>query len=331
MKTRNILGVDFNLLSYGDVTTTIRNWRESREHGYITLTPPYSVMMCRRDEQLRQATNGARLTLPDGVGIILAAMLLGYPHHGRVTGPMLMLRLCEIGRDWGLRHFFYGGRPGVAEALAARLEERFPGLTVAGVYCPPFRELTVQEDAQIVQEMNRCRPDLVWVGLGSPKQEKWMAQHVGRVHAAALIGVGAAFDFHSGRIPWAPPWMRQMGIEWMYRLAREPRRMWRRNISSVAFLAQVLRQGLRDRSLSQAVTAGGRRSRRLRPREADGAEAQGAEASRSGAHRSVSDATEPHHPAPGARTIILDVQIRAEDKSRGEPLGSSDRPHARKP
>jgi len=238
----NVLGAHFSLLSYREVMATIQGWREKQEHHYITLTPPYSVVMCQRDPRLQQATNDASLVLPDGVGIILAARLLGYPHHGRVTGPTLMLRLCDAGRDWGARHFFYGGWPGFTDALVTRLTARFPGLIVTGVHCPPFRELAAKEDIEFVQYVNDCHPDIVWVGLGSPKQEKWMAQHVGRIRSAALIGVGAAFDFHSGRIPWAPKWMRQMGIEWAYRLAIEPRRMWRRNVSSFVFLAQVLTQ-----------------------------------------------------------------------------------------
>ncbi len=246
MKEHNICGVDFSLLSFRDVMTAIQDWRENREQHYVTLTPPHSVVMCRRDRHLQQATDGASLTLPDGVGIILAAKLLGYPHHGPVPGPTLMLKVCEGGRRLGVRHFFYGGRPGVAEALVARLTTQFPGLAVAGAYCPPFRQRAWEVDAEVVRHINRCQPDIVWVGLGSPKQEKWMAQHVGRINAAALIGVGAAFDFHSGRIKWAPKWMRKMGIEWAYRLAKEPKRMWRRNVNSFVFLAEVLGQCLQS-------------------------------------------------------------------------------------
>jgi N-acetylglucosaminyldiphosphoundecaprenol N-acetyl-beta-D-mannosaminyltransferase len=239
---RNILGISFNLIGYSDVLTTITSWRCRGERHYITLTPPHSVILCHRDRQLRQATDRAGLILPDGTGIILAARLLGYAHCGRVTGPTLMLKLCDGGCAQGFRHFFYGGQPGVADRLAERLRAQFSRLTVAGTCCPPFRPLTAAEDAAMVRQINRCHPDIVWVGLGSPKQEKWMAEHVGRIEAAALIGVGAAFDFHSGHVRWAPAWVRKAGLEWAYRLTREPRRMWRRNLSSVVFLAQVLRQ-----------------------------------------------------------------------------------------
>jgi exopolysaccharide biosynthesis WecB/TagA/CpsF family protein len=242
MKAYNILGTHFSLLTYKDVMRTIMHWRDKQERHYVTLTPPYSVLMCRRDARLREATQAASLTLPDGVGIILAAKLLRYPHHGRVTGPTLMLRLCDWGRAEGLRHYFYGGAAGVADALADRLKQDYPGLKVVGTCCPPFRDLTPTEDTEVVKQVNATRPDVVWVGLGSPKQEKWMARHAGRINATALIGVGAAFDFHSGRVKWAPAWMRKMGIEWAYRLVTEPRRMWRRNVNSLVFVAGVVWQ-----------------------------------------------------------------------------------------
>lgn len=244
MKKYNILGTSFSLLSYEDMLTTIKEWRANQQRHYITLTPPYSVLMCRRDAELQQATQGAALTLPDGVGIILAAKLLRYPHNGRVTGPTLMIKLCDWGRASGIRHYFYGGRPGIAASLADKLTVRFPGLKVAGTYCPPFKKLTSEEHADIVQQINTAKPDIVWVGLGSPKQERWMAQHMGQIDAAAMIGVGAAFDFHSGRAKWAPAWMQKMGIEWAYRLVQEPKRMWRRNLGSFVFLARILHQCL---------------------------------------------------------------------------------------
>ncbi len=242
MKAYNILGTHFSLLSYRDAMTTIVRWRDGRERHYVTLTPPYSVLLCRGDPELNQATARAALTLPDGVGIILAAKVLRYPHHGRVTGPTLMLRLCDWGRAERLRHFFYGGAPGVADAMAGRLTQSYPGLDVVGTYCPPFRRLSPGEDADILEYINGAKPDIVWVGLGSPKQEKWMMVHQGKINAAALIGVGAAFDFHSGRVKWAPKWVRDLGLEWAYRLAAEPQRMWRRDVNSLVFLARILRQ-----------------------------------------------------------------------------------------
>lgn len=170
MKTRRILGTSFSLVSYRDVLATVVRWRDRRERHYVTLTPPYSILMCRRDPIQHEATEAASLTLPDGVGIILAAKLLGYPHCGRVTGPTLMLMLADWGRAEGLRHFYFGGAPGVADALAEKLTKRYLGLDVAGAYCPPFRASTSAEDAEIIRLINETKPDVVWVGLGSPKQ-----------------------------------------------------------------------------------------------------------------------------------------------------------------
>jgi N-acetylglucosaminyldiphosphoundecaprenol N-acetyl-beta-D-mannosaminyltransferase len=233
-----ILGVDFDLIDFAAVLDAIRCWRRDHLRRTIVISNPHSVMMARRDSLMRSATQQAALVLPDGVGIILAARILGLPHHGRITGPALMLYLCDHGRNLGLRHFFYGGSPSVVERLA----DRFPGLDVAGSFSPPFGPIDPEEDQGIVDRINQTRPDVVWVGLGAPKQEIWMARHIGRIQASTLIGVGAAFDFHAGAIPWAPTWIRSLGLEWAYRLCIEPKRLWRRNLDSPRFLLSVLRQ-----------------------------------------------------------------------------------------
>lgn len=240
-----VLGVRFDFTDYDMVIERLRQWRVRGERRYITIANPHCVMTCRRDAEMARATAASALTLPDGVGVIWAARLLGFPNHGRVTGPTFMLRCCDQGRSYALRHYFYGGREGVANTLAARLSEKFPGLTVVGTCCPPFRTLTEEEDQEIVDRINATRPDVVWVGLGAPKQEKWMLAHLGRIEAAAMVGVGAAFDFHSGQVRWAPSWVRKMGLEWAYRLLLEPRRMWRRNLDSPLFAAMVILQRLR--------------------------------------------------------------------------------------
>ena len=247
----DVAGVAFDFVLMRQVIDAVEQWRRARTRNYIVLTNPHSVMLCRRDEQMRRATLTAGLTLPDGVGVVLAAELLGYGRQHRVTGPALMIDVCDRGRDIGLRHFFYGGGEGVADELARRLTSQFDGLIVAGTCCPPFRNLSEAEDADIVDRINASRADIVWVGLGAPKQEKWMRAHLGEIAVPAMIGVGAAFDFHSGNVKWAPKWIRKFGIEWAYRLACEPRRMWRRNLDSPLFLMHVLMQaaGNRLRSL----------------------------------------------------------------------------------
>lgn len=238
-----ILGVRFDFVDCPTVWDTIREWRAEGHKDYITLTPAISIMLCRRDEQLRSATMLAGLTLPDSVGVIVAARILGYPHRGRVPGPDLMLECCDWGRAEGYNHYFYGGAPGVAERLAHSLCCKYPGLRVVGTYCPPFRDLSDDEDAAILERINQVRPDIVWVGLGTPKQEKWMADHVRRVDATSLIGVGAAFDFHSGNIRRARPWIRSLGLEWAYRAAHDPGR-WRRYIDIPRFILSVIEQRL---------------------------------------------------------------------------------------
>jgi N-acetylglucosaminyldiphosphoundecaprenol N-acetyl-beta-D-mannosaminyltransferase len=240
----NILGVGFNLVGYVTVFKKIEQCQEYAGNIYIKLANPHSVMLCRQDSLMKQALDGSDMTLPDGVGIILAAKLLGYPHKGRTTGPMLMLKLCDWGRLKEYRHFFYGGAQQVAEKLAEKLSSMFPGIEIAGTFCPPFRQLTELEDRAVVRYINAAKPDIVWVGLGAPKQEKWMAEHIGKIRAAAMIGVGAAFDFHSGNIKWAPLWIRKFGLEWAYRLLCEPKRLWRRNLDSFRFLAGIIVQRL---------------------------------------------------------------------------------------
>ncbi|TKJ34795.1 MAG: glycosyltransferase [Planctomycetes bacterium B3_Pla] len=254
-KQHDILKIRFNLIAYEIVMKTIERWREAGRRRYVAITNPHSVLLCHRDEQMFRATLEAGMVLPDGVGILLAARLLGYRHYGRATGPTLMLKLCDWGRKNGYRHFFYGGAEGVAARLAANLSNEFPGLKVAGACFPPFRPLTDEEDRSMVEKINSAKPDIVWVGLGAPKQEKWMADHLGRIKATVMIGVGAAFDFHSGNIKWAPALIRRLGLEWAYRLAQNPKRMWRRNLDSPLFLSKVMGQRLSNilRRESQAV------------------------------------------------------------------------------
>jgi len=235
-------GVHFDLIDPDRVAQRIEEWRKNKTRHYICITNPHSVMMCRRDRKMDAVTAGAGLVLPDGIGVILAARLLAYAHQGRVTGPGLMLYLCDKGRAQGWRHYFYGGAKGVADQLAAQLSKRYPGLAVAGACCSVFRPMSPEEDQALVEQINATKPDIVWVGLGTVNQEKWMAAHLGRLTASTMIGVGGAFDVHSGNVPWAPKWIRRCGLEWAYRLALEPRRMWRRNLDSPLFLALVLKQ-----------------------------------------------------------------------------------------
>jgi N-acetylglucosaminyldiphosphoundecaprenol N-acetyl-beta-D-mannosaminyltransferase len=207
---------------------TIDAWIAHREAQYICVTGVHGVMESQRDADLRRIHNAAGLVTPDGMPLVWLSRLLGFRHVTQVCGAELMRAVCAHSVTRGYRHFFYGGAPGVADTLAARLQAQFPGLQVVGVDCPPFRPLTPSEDQAAVARIQAARPDIVWVGLSTPKQERWMAAHVAPLRAAVLIGTGAAFDFHAGLKRRAPRWMQRTGLEWLFRLLLEPRRLWRR-------------------------------------------------------------------------------------------------------
>jgi len=200
-------------------------------------------MESQRDPELLDIHNRSGLTTPDGMPMVWAGRRAGLSGIERVYGPDLMLAVCERSVQEGWSHYFYGGKEGVAEQLAERLSTLFQGLKVVGTYSPPFRALTADESDEIVDMINTAAPDIVWVGLSTPKQEHWMAGHVDRLSASALLGVGAAFDIHAGLLPQAPAWMQRYGFEWFYRLVKEPRRLWRRYLrNNPAFVASILRR-----------------------------------------------------------------------------------------
>jgi len=247
----NVLGVGISAVDLEYTLACIDGWIHRRERQYVCLATVHGVMECQRDPSLRSVFNTSGLTTPDGMPLVWLSWLHGLRHVQRVYGPDLMLALCERSVRQGYRHYFYGGAPGVAEKLAGRLRQRFPELQIAGTYTPPFRAMTADEDAEAIQAINRAGPDIVWVGLGSPKHDRWMATHVGRLTASVLIGVGAAFDFHAGRKRQAPRWIQRGGLEWLFRLSQEPRRLWRRYlIDNPLFVALVLLQATGTRRYS---------------------------------------------------------------------------------
>lgn len=196
---------------------------------YVCVAAVHTVMESREDDALRSAVEGAAFTVPDGQPLAWALRALGHDIDSRVYGPELMARACERAARTGQRHYLYGGRDQSALfKLTLRLRQRFPGLRIVGGFSPPFRTLSEAELDAIAADINRARPDVVWVGIGVPKQEKWMAAMRDRLDAPVLVGVGAAFDFHAGLVPQAPGWMQRNGLEWLYRLKQEPRRLWKR-------------------------------------------------------------------------------------------------------
>jgi N-acetylglucosaminyldiphosphoundecaprenol N-acetyl-beta-D-mannosaminyltransferase len=223
----------------------IEGWIAQGERQYVCVSGIHGVMESQRDDRLRAIHNAAGMVTPDGMPLVWLSRWKGFRYVERVYGPDLMLACCERSVAMGYRHYFYGGDAGVPEQLVARLQARFPGLEVVGGYSPPFRALTVQEDDEIVDRINAARPDVVWVGLSTPKQERWMSEHRDRVNAPVFIGVGAAFDFHAGLKPQAPLWMQRNGLEWLFRLCKEPRRLWRRYLrNNPMFVWHIMLQSL---------------------------------------------------------------------------------------
>jgi N-acetylglucosaminyldiphosphoundecaprenol N-acetyl-beta-D-mannosaminyltransferase len=224
----NVLGVGVSALTLAGATDLIVGARGQRRLGYVCLCTVNGVAEAGKDPAFRRIFNESWLTTPDGMPIVW----LGPRSVERVYGPDLMLAVCDAGRAAGLRHFFYGGQAGVAAELAGRLASRFPGLQVAGTFTPPFRDLSDTERAQLKSDVAAARADIIWVGLGTPKQERFMAGPGRDLDAALLIGVGAAFDFHAGRVRQAPRWVQRSGLEWLFRLCVEPRRLARRYLTT---------------------------------------------------------------------------------------------------
>jgi N-acetylglucosaminyldiphosphoundecaprenol N-acetyl-beta-D-mannosaminyltransferase len=224
----NILGVGISPLTRAQALATIEGWIAQGERQYVCVSGIHGVMESQRDERLRAIHNAAGMVTPDGMPLVWLSRMRGFKYVERVYGPDLLLACCERSVTTGYRHYFYGGGAGVPERLMERLQSRFPGLQIAGGYSPPFRALSAEEDADVVRRINAARPDVVWVGLSTPKQERWMSEHRDRLTAPVFVGVGAAFDFHAGLKRQAPRWMQRSGLEWLFRLWTEPRRLWRR-------------------------------------------------------------------------------------------------------
>ena len=224
----DILGVGVSSINLDDAVETIERWIGAHTHNYVCITGVHGVMESRRDQRLRSIHNDAGMVTPDGMPLVWLLRLLGKRNVDRVYGPDLMRKMTAVSSLRGYRQFYYGGAEGVADKLKQALLNAHPNLEVAGTLCPPFRALTPDEDQADIDAINMARPDIIWVGLSTPKQEFWMANHLGRIEAPVMIGVGAAFDFLAGTKRQAPRWMQRNGLEWLFRLCSEPRRLWRR-------------------------------------------------------------------------------------------------------
>jgi N-acetylglucosaminyldiphosphoundecaprenol N-acetyl-beta-D-mannosaminyltransferase len=249
----NILGVGVSALNMETALRQTELLLDQGRQGYICVTGVHGIMEAQSDGAFRETLNRSFLTTPDGMPTVWLGRIHGFKHMSRVYGPDYMLGLCERSVTKGYRHFLYGGKPGVAEELGAELARRFPGLQIVGTYTPPFRPLNSDEENDLRTQLEVSQADVLWCGLSTPKQERFMAAYSQRMPVKLMVGVGAAFDLLSGNLSEAPDWMKKAGLQWLYRLIKEPRRLWRRYlVNNPKFIWFTLLQltGLRGFRLS---------------------------------------------------------------------------------
>lgn len=223
----SIVGTPLSLISPDELLRVFERWIADPQDRYVVFRDVHGVVAARTDADLDRAHQLADIVMADGMPLVWALRASG-ASASRVCGPDMLLSACEYGLSRGWRHYFYGGAAGVAEKLASRLSIKYPGLNVVGIQSPPFRSLTSEEDELACEQIRAAKPHLIWVGLGTPKQEIWMTKHQGRWGSAIMLGVGAAFDVHAGVTRRAPRWLQRLGLEWAYRLFYDPKRLWRR-------------------------------------------------------------------------------------------------------
>ena len=243
----NVLGVMVDSLDLERALARIDDMLRRRRKGYVCAVDVNGVLQARRDPRVARAFAEAAMVAPDGTPVVWVGRIEGRKDMRHVTGPDLMAEIFSRPGFDGCSHFFYGGKPGVAEELAATWKRRFPGTRIAGTYTPPFRDLTEAEEADLVRRLRHTKPDIIWVGIGAPRQDLFMHRMLPHLDRGLMFGVGAAFDFHTGRIRGCPPWIKRMGFHWLHRLVQDPRRLWRRNLGNAAFLWHIALQltGLR--------------------------------------------------------------------------------------
>lgn len=241
----NVLGVGISAIEMNTALSAVWHALEHGDRGYICVTGVHGVMEAQADPEFKRIQNESLLTTPDGMPLVWAGRLGAFPIR-RVYGPEFMLAVCKLSQRDGYSHFFYGGKPGVSKKLKEEMESRFPGLQVAGTYTPPFRELNSSEREELRQMVEEAKPDFFWVGLSTPKQERFMAEYINKLPVKIMVGVGAAFDIHTGAIKDSPAWIKNAGLQWLHRLIQEPRRLWRRYlVNNPKFIYQAALQLLR--------------------------------------------------------------------------------------
>ncbi|HEX5283627.1 MAG TPA: WecB/TagA/CpsF family glycosyltransferase [Bryocella sp.] len=252
----NVLGIEVSAINMDDAIDLAVRWIATGRSGYICMSGVHGVSEAQSSVHLRKILNAAVMNAPDGMPMSWIGWLRGHTHMDRVYGPDFMTNLCRVSISRGYRHYLYGGQPGVAQALKNALEERFEGLQIVGTFSPPFRPLTPGEEDAFLADVWQAKPDILWVGLSTPKQECFMAEYVERLGVPLLVGVGAAFDFHVGRIHDAPRWIKRTGFQWLHRLLQEPRRLWKRYLlNNPVFLWRISLQLLKLRSYEDSIVS----------------------------------------------------------------------------
>lgn len=253
----DVFGIDISAINMNRALDLSERWIATGKSAYICMTGVHGVMEAQSNANLRRILNEAFINAPDGMPMSWVGWLQGHMQMDRVYGPDFMANLCRLSVSKGYRHYLYGGQPGVAQELKDALQKRFPGLQVVGTCTPPFRNLTQDEEDALLKDVQDAKPDILWVGLSTPRQECFMADYMQRLHVPLVVGVGAAFDFHTGRLHEAPAWIKRAGFQWLHRLLQDPRRLWKRYLlNNPVFLWRMVLQLLRQRSHEhQAVCA----------------------------------------------------------------------------
>jgi len=242
----NVLGVNVSAIDLSRAVEMADRWIASENCGYICVTGVHGVMEAQSDSEFRHILNHAFLNTPYGMPMSWVGRLQGFSQMDRVFGPDFMVSLCRLSVEKNYRHFLYGGDLGVAKLLKEKLESRFPGLQIVGTYTPPFRNLTAVEEEEIFCRLRESKPHILWVGLSTPKQERFMARYIDRLQVPLLVGVGAAFDYHTGRISDSSDWIKRMGLQWIHRLLQDPGRLWKRYLkNNPAFVWNITLQTLK--------------------------------------------------------------------------------------
>jgi N-acetylglucosaminyldiphosphoundecaprenol N-acetyl-beta-D-mannosaminyltransferase len=238
----NVLGIGVEALNMEGALARAAQILRSGRRGYVCAIGVHGILEARRNPDLAKAYAEAALTIPDGTPTVWVGRLQKHASMDHVTGPSLMQEVFSREEFAGYSHFFYGGKEGVAGELAANMLRQFPWTRIAGTYTPPFRELTAAEESGLAQCIRACKPDIIWVGIGTPRQDLFMRRMLPRLETRLMLGVGAAFDFHTGRLKECGPWVKKMGFHWLHRLLQDPKRLWRRNVSNAAFLWHIALQ-----------------------------------------------------------------------------------------